>query len=599
MGIIFIFAIVIGFMSYFINMANAPTMGLLYNNIDQIEGAKIIEKLKSSNIPYEIKGDGSLIMAPQDQVAELRMQFALDGIIMNGGMGYELFDRPDVLGTSSSMLDINYIRALEGELSKSIKSINQVQSARVHLVIPKRELFSKEKVSPSASVVLKMKTNQRLSDNQVQSIQSLVSSSVPHLTNDRISIIDDRGTLLARAIDSGNGTESFITQISIREEYEEKMARQLELLLEKTLGPERVRIEVSAEMDFDRITTQAVDFNPDGQVARTINTSEEGSKTDETNTTDSLTTQNTEQKNQNSTTGLQNKNASNKTEEITNFEISNKTTTTIKETGIVKRLSVAVLVDGNYKTDDSGKQTYEPRNAEELKQLTELVQTAIGYKAERNDSVKVINMKFSVPEEVKAQELTTLVKFMNSLDFRRIIEFFIIGIFSLIIIFTFLKPTMYSLLKVVVPEIGAKKEKRQHIDYHSPHMPPPPPAYGPNYGQPQQYAYMPPAQQQPLYQNIPQPQQVIIQQSAQPQTPQIIYADGSGGTQDVFTSSTNIKKKSLAQKLDEAEEADTDLEKVDGRVKSSSITRISNLVKRNPDETVALLRSWLYEEGDS
>jgi flagellar M-ring protein FliF len=603
-GLIGVFISVFGFIAYFANMANTPEMGLLYNNIDQIEGARVIEKLKTSSIPYEIRGDGSQILAPSDKISELRMQFALDGIIINGGVGYELFDRADVLGTSSAMLDINHVRALEGELAKSIRSINEVQAARVHLVIPKRELFSKEKSAPSASIVLKMKSNQRLSPDQVQAIQSLVSSSVPNMTSDRISIIDDRGTLLARSKDSAGGADSFISQIGIREEYEEKMARQIELLLERTLGPDHVRVEVSADMDFDRVTTQAVDFNPDGQVARSVNTTEDSVKADETNGNgDAASIQNsntTSTQNQNSNTASsQSKNASNKTEEVTSYEISNKTTTTVKETGSVKRLSVAVLVDGNYKSDKAGKSTYEARSDQEIKQLTELVQTAVGFKTERGDSVKVINMKFATPEEIKIQELDWMTKTLNSLDIKRMIELLIIGIFSLIIIFSFVQPVVIKLLKVVVPDIGEKKEKISHE-----HAPPPMggyPNYGPSYG-PQPYGYgqygpPPPMQQQPIYQNIPQPQQVIIHQQAAQQSPQIIYADG--GAEDIYVPSAGLKKKSnLSQKLDDLDR-DTTLDQVDGRVKSSSITRISNLVKRNPEETISLLRSWLYEEGDA
>ncbi|CAO5675005.1 MAG: hypothetical protein HEEMFOPI_00160 [Holosporales bacterium] len=611
-GLVAILVSVMGFVGYFINIANTPEMGLLYNNIDEIEGAKVIEKLKSSGIPYEIKANGNQILAPVDKIAELRMQLALDGIIMSGGMGYELFDRSDILGTSSAMLDINQVRALEGELAKSIRGINEVQAARVHLVIPKRELFSKEKPVPSASVVLKMKTNQRLSPDQVQAVQSLISSSVPNMTSDRISIIDDKGTLLARSKDSLSGVDSFAAQTSMREEYEEKTARQIEQLLERTLGPEHVRAEVSVEMDFDKVTSQAVEFNPDGQVARSVNTSEEGIKSDESNGTgDAVNVQNNTSQQQNNTPTSSSKNATNKTEEVTSYEISNKTITTVKETGTIKRLSVAVLIDGNYKLDAAGKKTYEARSDQEIKQLTELVQTAVGFKSERGDSIKVINMKFATAEEIKLQEVDWMTRTLNSLDIKRLIELFIVGIFSLIIIFTFLKPTVYSMLKIVAPKLIEKRADNKlvhpqdeyggYANYGSNYAPsfgPQPFGYqqGPFMGQPQFQQAPQMVASQPMFQNIPQPQQVIIHQ--QGVNPQIIQNDPTAVNDPVSASSAQKKQSGLSQKLDDFER-DVTLDQVDGRVKTSSITRISNLVRKNPEETISLLRSWLYEEGDN
>ncbi|MBP9752663.1 MAG: flagellar M-ring protein FliF [Proteobacteria bacterium] len=606
LGFIAIILSVLGFVSYFINMANTPEMGLLYNNIDEIEGAKVVEKLKSTGTPYEIKANGNQILAPVNMIAELRMQLALDGIIMSGGIGYELFDRSDVLGTSSAMLDINQIRALEGELARSIKGINEVQAARVHLVIAKRELFSKEKSQASASVVLKMKNNQRLSSDQIQAIQALVSSSVPNMTSDRISIIDDKGTLLARSKDSTGG-DSFAQQVNIREEYEEKTARQIEQLLERTLGPERIRAEVSVEMDFDKITSQAVEFNPEGQVARSVNTSEEGIKSDESNGGgDAVNVQKDANNNQQQGAASTSKNTTNKTEEVTSYEISNKTITTVKETGTIKRISVAVLVDGNYKVDGSGNKTYEARSDEEIKQLTELVQTAVGFKSERGDSIKVINLKFATPEEIKMQEVDWMTKTLHSIDVKRLIELLIVGIFSLIILFTFLKPAVFSLLKIVAPTM-VKASSDKEIPHHSENQYMPPQGYsgyGPAYGgQPyggyQQGPFMPQQMQQPQYipqqvVSMAQPQQLIIQGGGG--APQIIHTESS--VNDTVSLSNVLKKKSgLSQKLDDFEK-DVDLEQVDGRVKSSSITRISNLVRKNPDETVSLLRAWLYEEGD-
>lgn len=435
-----IFGAVVGFVFYFTFTASAPSMGVLYSGLDPSEAGKIVERLRSTGVPLEAQADTLLV--PVDQIAELRMQLAADGI--GGSMGYEIFDKADLLGTSSALLDINHVRAIEGEIAKSIRTISNVQGARVHLVVPKKELFSKDVTPPSASIILKMKGAQRLTANQIQAVQALVASAVPNLTNDKISIIDDKGTLLSRGKESTG--DVFSNQSTLKAENEEKLGRQIELLLEKTLGPNRVRAEVSTEMDFDRVTMQAVDYNPEGQVVKSLTTSEEGSNSNESNP-EATTVQNAIPNQEGKDKGGS-KTDTKKTEENTAYEISNKTTTTVKEAGSIKRLSVAVLVDGSYAKSEKGDSTYTPRTDEELKKLTELVKTAVGFKEDRGDSVKVINMKFSTPDDILSDEPNFMQSVLKSLNIRKLIELSIAGLFSIIVLFGFIKPMLTRLMNV-------------------------------------------------------------------------------------------------------------------------------------------------------
>ncbi|MDP2193901.1 MAG: flagellar basal-body MS-ring/collar protein FliF, partial [Alphaproteobacteria bacterium] len=336
--------------------------------------------------------------------------------------------------------------------SKSIQSIQSVQSARVHLVVPKRELFSKNQALPSASIVLKMRGNQRLSANQIQAVQALVSTAVLNMTNDRISIIDDKGTLLSRGRDASSMGDNASILTAMKEEYEEKTARQLEQLLEKTLGPDQARVEMTVEMDFDKVTSQSVDYNPDGQVLKTVTTLEEGSNSSEGNR-DAVTIQNAIPNQENAAGANTPTSTTSKSEETRNFEISNKTTTIVKEVGAIKRLSVAVLVNGSYEKDEKGALQYKPRSEEEINQINELIKTAVGFQENREDSIKVVNLRFShEPEQaVSFVEPAFWEYYIKTVDKRKAIELAIIGLFGLLIILGFIKPLVMRMMQLSQP----------------------------------------------------------------------------------------------------------------------------------------------------
>ena len=212
---------------------------------------------------------------PQDRVARLRLTMAEEGLPSGGSIGYEIFDRSEGLGTTNFVQSINHLRALEGELARTIRSIGTVRNARVHLVLPKRELFTRDRMEPTASIVIAMLGNNRLDGQKVQAIQHLVAAAVPGLKPNMISIVDNNGSLLARGTVEGDLQQTASTADEMRISYETRMARKVEELLERSVGVGNVRVQISADIDFDRVTENAEIFDPDGQVARSTQTIEE------------------------------------------------------------------------------------------------------------------------------------------------------------------------------------------------------------------------------------------------------------------------------------------------------------------------------------
>ena len=267
----------VAFFVFIVTRLATPGMTLLYSGLDPSDSGQIVQRMDAQGIPYELRGDGSQIYVPQDQVARLRLSLASEGIPSGGSIGYEIFDRADALGTTNFVQQINQIRALEGELSRTIRSINQVRSARVHLVMPKRELFSRDRAEPTASVVLALQGS--LDKGQVSAIQHLVSSAVPGMRSKNVSVIDNNGELLARGADEG--ALDTANSEDMRRSYEARLSQSIEQLLAQTLGAGKVRAEVTADLDFNQVTTNKEDFNPDGQVVRSTNSIEETGTTQE------------------------------------------------------------------------------------------------------------------------------------------------------------------------------------------------------------------------------------------------------------------------------------------------------------------------------
>ena len=383
--------LMLGFFGFLIMRSQTPNLAPLYSGLSLEDSSAIVTELQTLNIPYELRGEGDTILIPRDQITTMRMTLAGEGLPTRGQVGYEIFDQQSTLGATSFVQNINNVRALEGELARTIGSLNRITGARVHLVLPERELFRRERKDPSASIVLT--TRGELSTGEIRAIQHLVASAIEGLTPSRVSIVDDQGNLLA----SGTGEDAEGVMTAQNDErtlgFENRLRTRVEDMLANVVGSGRARVEVAAELDFNRSTTTQESFDPESQVVRSTQTRESenlsGANSGQVTVANELpgASDNT------GSGGLTEQGTS--TEEIINYEISKTTQTDVTEAGAVKRLSVAVVVDGTYADDGNGNQTYTPRTADEISQILTLVRSAVGYSAERGDSVEVVNMQFA------------------------------------------------------------------------------------------------------------------------------------------------------------------------------------------------------------
>ena len=373
----------------------APPLVPLYTGIESEAAGTVLQRLDQMGVTYQVQGE-STILVPADQAARLRMTLAADGLPSGGPVGYELLDNDQGLGVTRFQEDIRYLRALEGELARSIRTLNSIANARVHLVLPKREPFQRQAPQPTASVLVVMRGAATLGREQVMAIQYLVAQAVPSLKPQSVSIIDQQGTLLAGGTEDGQG-QSAAQAADARAALESRLSHSIEEMLIPHLGPDKVRVTVSADVDYDRVTERQEIFDPNGQVVRSTQSS---SQTDSSTNKDGANTvgvsQNLPQQAAPSSSagGGSSDNSAHKDETV-NYEISSKTLETVRESGAVKKLSVAVVVDGLTKTDANGQSVYEPRKPEELAEIDRAVKAAIGFDEKRGDKVEVINLPFA------------------------------------------------------------------------------------------------------------------------------------------------------------------------------------------------------------
>ena len=394
MGVTALF--LMGLLIYVATHIGRTEMGVLFTDLDTTEAKNIIEKLDERNVPYQLHKNGSEVRVPVTEVLKLRVELAETAGGAGSVVGYELFDKAPSPGVGQDVTNLQMLRALEGELARTIKAIEHVKAARVHLVLPKREMFTRDEQKPSASVVIKMDNNASLSPKQVEAIQRLVAAAVPKMDLQNVSILDTRGNLLTKEyLDEEHRTMS--TNEELRRDYEQRMAAAVQDLLERSVGVGNVRAKVNLEMDFDHVVTNKEIYDPDTQVLRSSTTVEENSKTDEKEPIVSVQQNlpDAEVKNANQVTSQ-----ANRTEETVNYEISKQVVNQVRKTGVIKRVSAAVIVDGTYRLQPDGNKQYVPRSEKEMELLTALVRSAVGYDATRGDTLEVVNLPFFNAEDL-------------------------------------------------------------------------------------------------------------------------------------------------------------------------------------------------------
>ncbi len=390
----------LGFFALITFRFTTPQMAPLYSGLSFDDSSAIVSQLQSLNVKYEIRAEGETVLVPRDQITQLRMTLAQDGLPTRGQVGYEIFDEQNTLGATSFVQNINQLRALEGELARTISSLARIKTARVHLVMPERELFRRERKDPSASIVLGVRGE--LSTGEIRAIQHLVSSAIESLSPTRVSIVDDSGRLLAAGGGDEDSFSAVATQMEERAQgVENRLRMRVENMLSNVLGAGRARVQVSAEIDMNRLTRTSETFDPDGQVVRSTQVRDTSNQSQGAGQEGGVTVGNElPGATGNGANGSGSSEKSSNTEETTNFEISKTTETQVSEAGTIKRLSIAVAVDGRYTQSNDGAATYEARTEDEIAQITALVRSAIGFVAERGDQVEVINMQFAERPEL-------------------------------------------------------------------------------------------------------------------------------------------------------------------------------------------------------
>lgn len=522
-------SVILGLIAFFIFLTSrlaTPQMSLLYGDLDATDSAHMVTQLESMNVPYELRDNGTAIFVPADQVSRVRVAMAEQGLPSGGTIGYELFDKTDALGSTNFVQNVNLVRALEGELARTISSIKGVHSARVHLVMPRRELFSREKQEPSASIVLKMRGAARLDREQVQAVQHLVAAAVPGLTPNRISVIDDQGSLLADGFEGTGPAAAAAKADERRRAYETRMDRTIESLLDRVVGVGKVRAEVRADMDFDQVSTQEETYNPDGQVVRSTQTIEQNSSSRDAEPLPVSVATNLPDNAPGNNSGATSTNAESRTEETVNYEISKKVTNHVRDTGIVNRLSVAVLVDGTYTTDAQGKRTYTPRPQAEMTQLAELVKNAIGFDAQRGDTIQVSNMQFAEPEATPEEPLVLFFG-LDKNDMLRMAEILVLSIVAILVILLVVRPLLTRAFEALPVAVGAPGEGR-------------------------------------------------------------LLADESMGAPALAGPMEGAPEEEFEELID--------IDRVEGRVKASSVKKVGEIVDKHPGEALSIIRSWMYQE---
>ena len=518
---------------------SAQPQSLLYSNLDLKEAGEITTNLDQAGIKYTAKGDGSAIMVDRDKVATARMMLAGKGLPTAASVGYEIFDKAPTLGQTEFVQNLDNQRALEGELSRTINTLKGVSSTRVHLVMPKRELFSDTAQQAKATVVLGLSSGNPNAE-QVGAIRNLVASAVPNLKPSDVTIVDDRNHLLAAGGDeSANGLGA-----AHRDEVEDTLRKRITDIVEGVVGPGAARVTVTADLDQTSTTKEQIQFDPDGQVVRSTQTSESNDKTADPNTNGAVTAS------ANIPGGLQQPGASTATQqsgttsELTNYEISKTTTTSVTAPGEVKKLAVAVVVDGTLTPSKDGKTppVYAARSPEDMQKIEDLVRAAVGIDATRGDVVKVTNIRFNHGDVDVAGGTGGKASMFNfdKNDIMRALEVAVLFVVALLTLLLVARPLLKYITSspthYLVAGNGGALSGPEGLALA-----------GASAG---------------------------LGAPAESHFPQI----GNGGLAPSVTEASGI-----------------DIARIEGQVKASSVKKVSEFVDRHPEESVSILRSWLHE----
>jgi flagellar M-ring protein FliF len=435
----------LGMLALMVLHGGTQPMALLYGDLDLRDSAQVVDQLARRHIQYRIAGNGTQVLVSADQVAEARLDLAREGLPAGGSVGYEIFDRSDGIAATEFQQKINETRALEGEIARTIRAMRGIRATRVHLVLPRREPFARDRQDAQASVMLTMAGAGRLDNQSIQAILNLVAAAVPGLRPQNIAIADSSGNLLARAGEPVGPTATALSTEEVRLATEQRLARAVEEMLEHSVGAGHVRAEAAVRMSFDRLNQTEERFDPDGQVTRSTQEVNSTSKSTEPNNT--VTVQN----------NLPNADAGHegagsqegRQETTTNYEVSKTVRTLIREQPQIERISLAVMVDGANSLGADGKPAWQPRPAEELDRIGSLVKSAIGYDEKRGDHVEVVSMRFTSDELSTIAGNRGILGFeLDKADLLRLAQTALFGLIGVLALLVVLRPMVLRITSV-------------------------------------------------------------------------------------------------------------------------------------------------------
>lgn len=419
-----------------------PSYTLLYGNLSGTDSSQVLDVLQKSSIPYKVEEGSGAIMVASEKIHDARLKLASEGLPKGNGVGFELFDKEQELGTSKFVEQARYQHAVEIELARSIKTIRGVKNARIHLAIPKRSVFVRKKDKPTASVVLDLYSGYELSDGQIASVVHMVASSVPALVPENVTVVDQSGKLLS-SVSKNDMMAMSSSQFEFTRKLEENYKRRIEDLISPIVGPGRVRAQVVADMDYTMTEKTRESYNPDLPALRSeqvVKESSDSATGGASGVPGALSNQPPAEGSASTTNGTGSSRTNSRT--TRNYELDKTISHTRTSPGKIRKLSVAVLVDDLQKVDEEGNVTRAPLNDAALTRLQALVKEAVGYSSDRGDSVNVINASFYVPEKPEALPEEGL---FEKPWVHNVIKQALGGLVVLILIFGVLRPVMRSL----------------------------------------------------------------------------------------------------------------------------------------------------------
>jgi flagellar M-ring protein FliF len=521
-----------------VNLA-APPMGLLYSNLDLREAGSITQALDQAAIKYQVQGDGSTIMVARDKVATARLMLAGKGLPTADSVGYEIFDSQNALGQTDFVQQLNMKRATEGELARTIRALDGVTFARVHLVLPERQLFQDTTDQASAAVTIGVGSREPSTD-QVRAVQNLVSGAVPNLKPERVVVIDQHGKTLSAESDGAGGKEAEDQKAAI----EDTIRARVKSLVEGVVGAGKARVQVSADVDMSQVTTQSEKYDPDGQVVRSEQTNDTNAKDNQGggggSTAAASASTNIPGGTQTAAQPASSSGSENTgSESTTNYEISKTVTTQVQQPGTVKRLSVAVAVDGVSAPGKDGKPgPYTARSADEMQRLDALVKAAVGFSTDRGDQVQVVNVRFPDAADAEGVSATNPLMGFDKNDIMRTVELGVLALVAGLILFFVIRPMIRS-ASAGFAAVGGT---------------------------------------------------ALIPVGGGGGARVVAMPDGQTISIDAATGQPlALPGPDIEQKIDIA--------RIEGQVKASSVKRVAEFVEKHPEESVSILRGWLHESA--